>query len=359
MLQRALATLLCLLGIAAIGLGVASATVWRSSDTLSASLRATDGVVVTEPGVLELAADQVEVRARASAGEVVLAIGSSDDVEAWVGTDPATWVSGLADRTTLASGPSPAASPSATATAEPSATPTDAATSQAATPSETATEPSATQEPVTPEAEPSPPANPDGSDLWIAQAVGTPRAELAWTGAPGRWSALAVATEGGPVTLTLTWPQVVTTPWRTPGLVVGSLLLVAGLAWWALLLLQRYRPHALVGVVATVDRWRSALPGRRATEPDPFAPREPGPAGGAEQAGTGASAVQGSGHEPPSSAADDAGAQAAVGGRRARRLHTAEQRAVPSAEQPVRCPAASSPRCRAASSPRCPASPPR
>ena len=34
MIQRALATLLCLVGVAAITLGVASATVWRADDVL-------------------------------------------------------------------------------------------------------------------------------------------------------------------------------------------------------------------------------------------------------------------------------------------------------------------------------------
>ncbi len=104
MLQRALATLLCLLGIAAVGLGVASATLWRPADSLTASLQVDDGMVLTDPGVLELAADTVTISARAEDGPAVLAIGRSEDVVSWVGEDPATHVSGLESRTLLQAG---------------------------------------------------------------------------------------------------------------------------------------------------------------------------------------------------------------------------------------------------------------
>ena len=59
MIQRALATLLCLLGAAAIGRGVASATLWRADDVLVARAQAEPGttMIVTEPGVLDLAAE--------------------------------------------------------------------------------------------------------------------------------------------------------------------------------------------------------------------------------------------------------------------------------------------------------------
>ena len=100
MLPRVIASLLCLLGAVAAGLGVASATVWRPSDTLSASA-SSDTYLVTDPGVLDLAADRVTVVAHAS-GPVVVALGRTADVEAWVGTDPATRVTGLASRTELA-----------------------------------------------------------------------------------------------------------------------------------------------------------------------------------------------------------------------------------------------------------------
>ena len=103
MLQRVLATLLCLLGVAAVGLGVASATVWRPSDTLAASADAASGtMLMTEPGVLSMAADDVAIRATAEPGTtIVLAIAPTTDVEAWIGTDAVTRVTGLVDAQTL------------------------------------------------------------------------------------------------------------------------------------------------------------------------------------------------------------------------------------------------------------------
>ncbi len=312
MLQRALATLLCLLGIAAIGLGVASATVWRPADHLTASLRSADGIVVTDPGVLDLAASSVKVSARAVTGPVVLALGRSDDVMAWVGDDAATRVSGLASRTLLEGAEAHAtasAQPTPTGTASAAATPTGTASaaatptgtaSAAATPTETASAAATPAESTTPSpgatptgagsavadgsASASPRPDPTGSDLWIAETSGTPSATFAWTAVPGRWSMLAVATAGGPVTIELTWPQVVTTPWRTPGIAVGSLLLLVGAVWWVLLLLQRSRPDAVLGMVTTAVRWRTSLRGTRRA-PSDDEDRELAPTGAASSLG--------------------------------------------------------------------------
>src|SRR5665648_409418 len=98
LLHRALASLLCALGAAALGLGIASATVWRPSDTLVAQAQGAPGtsLLVTDPGVLDLAADEVTVRASATSGTVVIALGRSADVDAWVGDDAYTRVTGLA-----------------------------------------------------------------------------------------------------------------------------------------------------------------------------------------------------------------------------------------------------------------------
>ncbi len=76
---------------------MASATVWRPSDTLTASTSAT-GYLVTDPGVLDLAGDSVTVTAHA-AGPVVIALGTTGDVDAWVGESRATHVTGLTSRT--------------------------------------------------------------------------------------------------------------------------------------------------------------------------------------------------------------------------------------------------------------------
>src|SRR5665647_2905107 len=64
---------------------------------------------------------------------------------------------------------------------------------------------------------------------------------LEWTRQDGRWSVLVAATAGGVPSVALEWPQVVTTPWLVPGVVVGSLLLLIGIAWWVLILVAGRR----------------------------------------------------------------------------------------------------------------------
>ena len=312
MLQRAFASLLCLLGIGAIGLGIASATVWRPADTLVASLRADEGIVLTDPGVLDMAAESVTVAARAATGDVVLAIGRSQDVTAWVGQDPAVRVTGL-ESTTRLSGTDAIAEPTPTPTPTPSTSP-EASTAPAD--EETATDEPAEAEPET-DTEVLPP-DPTGSDLWVQEAVGTPAAQLSWTLEPGRWSAIAVAKDGGPVTLELTWPQVVTTPWRLPGILVGAVLLAVGLAWWAVLLVRRYRPDSLLGLAAWFAQQRSALLGARGERTG--AADEPGPASGSIDMTGPRETVEGSPEVP-----------VPAGTRRARRLATGSVPVVPGA----------------------------
>lgn len=241
MLQRVLATLLCLLGAAAIGLGVASATVWRSPESLVATATAADGaLLVTEPGVLDMAADEVMVRATAESGDVVLALGRTSDVDAWVGTTPHTRVTGLADRETLSTRDVTAAEGAETDTADGAAT--DAPATQEPAADDAPAEEPAAEEPAAeePAAEP---VSPAGSDLWLEEEAGEGEATLRWESQEGRYSVLAAATgEGaGPVTLTLTWPQVVTTPWLLPALVAGTVLLLAGLLWWAAIVVRARR----------------------------------------------------------------------------------------------------------------------
>ena len=231
MIQRALATLLCLLGAAAIGLGVASATLWRADDVLVARAQAEPGttMIVTEPGVLDLAADEVTITADADRGRVVVALGRTADVEAWVGGDAHTRVTGLAEWHVLAveeEEAAPTPEPSESPTAEPTETPT---------PTATATTPVEGEEPAEDPADPADTApDPSGSDLWVDEALGSGQVSLDWAARDGRWSVLVAATGVGadPPELTLAWPQTVTTPWLWPGVVVGSVLLLAGLAWW-------------------------------------------------------------------------------------------------------------------------------
>ncbi|NMR19964.1 hypothetical protein [Cellulomonas fimi] len=220
MLQRLIAAVLSVLGLAAIAFGVGSATLWRAEDTLVASARpSADGTLVaTAPGVLELGGGAVTVAAEAVGGtKVVLAIGKEPDVAGWVGSDAHTLLTGLADGGTLSTraveGTGPAAPDAADA------------------PDEAPVEDGAQAPAPAPAPEPTPAPDPDGSDLWVQQATGETTAELTWTPEPGRWTLLAAGVGEGaqaPV-VRLSWPQTVTTPWLVPGLVVGGLLLVTGL----------------------------------------------------------------------------------------------------------------------------------
>lgn len=249
MLKRVLGALLCVVGLVVAGLAVASATVWRAPDTLTASATSGAPLVVTEPGVLDLAADEVTVRAEADGTAVVIALGRTVDVEGWVGESPATTVTGLADRTTLATSEESRADAPQPGTATPTA-PSPEAPEEGAAEEGAAEEGAAegeAEEPAPAEGTPAEGApqeaapDPRGSDLWVEEVSGEGSAELRWDAEDGRWSVLVASVDPAvPPTVTLSWPQTVTTPWLVPGLVVGGLLLLGGAA---LLLLGMRRPR--------------------------------------------------------------------------------------------------------------------
>jgi len=197
-LQRIIAAVLGVLGLLTIGLGVASATAWRAADTVVATASATGGgtLVTTAPGVLEVGGGPVTAHARGG-GKVVLAIGRESDVKGWVGTDAHRVVTGLADLRTLQTTAVKSTAPKAEAPAKPAAGP-----------------------------------DPDGSDLWVQQSAGKGSADLTWIPQPGRWTLLVASAGQGASTpsVVLSWSQEVTTPWLVPGIVLGAILLLAGIA---------------------------------------------------------------------------------------------------------------------------------
>lgn len=221
MLKRLIYAVVGVVGLALIGLAIASATVWRADDVLRASATADQAIVVTDPGVLQMAGDPVTVTATVpDGGRVVLAIGRDTDVDGWVGTDAHQRVSGLASWHALAL--ATAGVPTSTSTGESTTpSPDEAATASPSARSDEATEATA----AVPDAE--------ASDMWVAQAEGEGSAELTWQAQPGRWSLLAVgsAADGSaaPPTLELAWPRTVTTPYLVPGSVVGALLALLAL----------------------------------------------------------------------------------------------------------------------------------
>ncbi|WP_336706513.1 hypothetical protein [Oerskovia sp. USHLN155] len=223
MLQRILAAGLIVLGLVGIGTGVASATIWRESETVVATTPAggSSPLVVSDPGVLDMVAGDVTVTAKTSDDKpVTLVIGREVDVEGWVGTDAHTVVTGLTDWDTLSTRSVAAPPPAEETPAE----------GEAPAEGEVPAEGDAT----TDEAAPAPVVgvDPAGSDMWFAESSGAGEVSLRWSDRPGRWSLLAAGTGEDPATpvVTLTWAREVSTPWQWPGIAGGTLLLLAGLA---------------------------------------------------------------------------------------------------------------------------------
>ncbi|WP_069385750.1 hypothetical protein [Cellulosimicrobium cellulans] len=218
MLQRIIAAVLLVAGLVAVGLGVASATVWRDSDTVTATTAFTgDGtMLVTEPGVLDLVDADVTIRATAPGEqEVTLAIGREVDVTGWVGQDPHGAVTGLADWDRLATT---------------QVTPEEAAEDEA--PAEgTETPAEETEAPADTEETAAVGIDPAGSDMWVAEASGAGSVSLRWSDQPGRWQLLAAGVGEGAAapTLELSWPREVETPYLWPGVIGGIVLILLGL----------------------------------------------------------------------------------------------------------------------------------
>lgn len=320
MRNRLIYAALGIVGVLLIGLAIASATVWRADSVLHASATADQAIVVTDPGVLEMAGDPVTVTATVPTGDrVVLAIGRDTDVTGWVGTADHQRVAGLAGWHALA-----LAAPTAPTGATGTATPTPTASGSAA--------PAAQSSPTT-----SPAAAPAGtsavgavpdataSDMWVATSHGTGSASLTWQARPGRWSLLVVGSTtagvGAPPTVSLQWPRSVTTPYLAPGAVVGGLLLLVALFLFWRDLRRRHEAAwtpVATGAIPIVTAGEGAMTRRQLREmaelartgqlptvvlpPGPAAPPAarptpwvPGPVGGPD----GTRTATGAGHDEP------------------------------------------------------------
>ena len=214
-LQRVMAVVLAVLGAASLGLAVASATLWRPDDVVTASLAPSGAVtmLVAEPGVLGLVGDEVTVTAaRADGGPVAIVVGRDADVRGWVGADAHVQVTGLASWTELAS---TAVAGETTPVPEPGGDETAEAEGDAEKPFVGA---SGIVGP-----------DPLGSDMWLAESGGSGTATLTLDQELGREMLLVAGTGDGAVapTVTLSWPRTVSTPALLPGIILGVVLLVA------------------------------------------------------------------------------------------------------------------------------------
>ncbi len=254
MIQRIIAAVLLVGGLASIALGVASATVWRAADTVvaSATPRGDGTFVVTAPGVLDLVSDNVTIRATVPGKQqVTIAVGRDIDVMGWAGEDPYTEVTGLQSWTALATKSVTAPPPAADAPAD------------AKAPAATATPSDAAAAVVGPD--------PIPSDMWVARATGEGTVDLRWSDRAGRWSLIAagVGEDAKAPTVRLTWPHEVSTPWLWPGVVFGAILCLLG----ALLLVVESRAHHEGGWTPVPAR----KPGRATAESKPGAPSSEDP----------------------------------------------------------------------------------
>lgn len=225
MLRRIIAIAIIVIGIAALVGAVGSATFWRPDDRVTATMPAApqEPVVVTAPGVLDMVDDTVEVRlvGATDSTPVVLAMGREADVHAWIDGAPYVEITGLTTWEQLAVREVEAVEPEPDEDAEDETTEDE----------EAAEDEEATEEPVLPD--------PAGSDLWIEEVTGTGELTYEWTVVPGRWVMLAATdgTEPAPQ-VELTWDREVETPLLVPGLIVGGVLVLAGLIALILFLLM-------------------------------------------------------------------------------------------------------------------------
>lgn len=211
--------MIIVLGLTLIGLGVASATLWRPDDHVTASMPApTTPVVLVQPGVLGLVNENLTLTATAASADlpVVLTFARAGDVLAWVGDDTArTDVTGLSDWQNL---------------------------------STTIYEGAETTVP-----------DPLTAELWttVLEATGTLSVDL--TPDNGQVIMLAATDGTAPApTLSLTWPVEVKTPYMVPLITVGSVLVIIGLAWLSYMLLVarelRQRESAQEEIEKKVER---------------------------------------------------------------------------------------------------------
>ena len=240
MIRRIVSVIATILGLVVIALAVCSATIWRPSTTVQATLAQTPDqhYVLTEPGVLGLVDPSVTITATAEGQPVFLAVAYTVDAKAWLADDPYLSVTGLTDWNTLSAtpvtercetadpasaAPTQTASPGADATAATQA-PTEVATG-GATDGATA-DSSGSGGGCTTLADSN--ADPSQADLWLKTASGQSTVTLENVVEPD--TVLLAATDGsGPAPrITLSWPRTVSTPWLIPGIIVGGLLLLAG-----------------------------------------------------------------------------------------------------------------------------------
>lgn len=257
---RVLSIVLIALGLLAVILAVASATIWRPSQTAVATLKpaATTAYVVTGDGVLNMVDSTVTITAKAkdANSSVTLALARSEDAQAWLANDPYTEVTGLSSWEALSGRTvtercNVKATPTAKATGTAAATAKATATASAkSTASAKATATSSAKATPTPDAKGcikavASSASLNGSDMWVTSKTGKGSVSITYDPSSSNYVVLA-ATDGKQAapTFSLSWKRTVGTPWLIPGLIVGGLLVAGGVFIFMLDIQMRHQELA-------------------------------------------------------------------------------------------------------------------
>ena len=248
MSRRILSVVVTVLGLVLVTLAVCSATIWKPSSKVEATLASAPSqpYIITAPGVLSGTESDISLTAKSSDGkDVHLFVARAADAEAWLSPDadnalPYTTVTSIdADAGTLASKdetqycPAHSATSAASASAQASAAPAASASAQAsATPSASGSQCSQRKASA---------VSASGSDLWLGEKSGgssvtfntadsADRALLPRKSVDEQIVVMAM-TDGKAQApnLTVSWSRQVETPWYFyGGLVLGGLFVLAG-----------------------------------------------------------------------------------------------------------------------------------
>ncbi len=185
------AVALVLLGLLTLLAGIGQRTIWAPSETFTASAPADAGaapLTVIDQNLRTLHGGTVKINIEGD-GNFLLAAGRPDDVDAWVGQTAHNTVTGVSE---------------------------DGKSLQVE---------HADGEPTAP--------NPAGSDLWVSTENASGELEYSWTPpADGDWTLLLASdgTQPAPASVSMTFPNDTSTPWAIPLMVLGSLLILGGIA---------------------------------------------------------------------------------------------------------------------------------
>ncbi|MHA7288148.1 hypothetical protein ACX80V_00670 [Arthrobacter sp. MDT3-24] len=185
------AVALVLLGLLTLLAGIGQKTIWAPSETFTASAPADAAeapLTVIDQDLRTAQGGTVKIKIEGD-GNFMLAAGRPDDVDAWVGPTAHNTITGVSE---------------------------DNKSLQVEHADGDATAP-----------------NPSGSDLWVSTENASGELEYSWTPpADGEWSLLLASdgTKPAPSSVSMTFPNDTSTPWAIPLMVIGGLLILAGIA---------------------------------------------------------------------------------------------------------------------------------